>query len=74
MDKTNKGTFRKNKQKEKETHPDIKGQINAGGVDYWLSGWQRTGEDGIWYSLALTEKEAAKPTSKVAFNEEEIPF
>jgi hypothetical protein len=71
MEKTNRGAFRKNKQKEKDTHPDIKGQINVEGKDYWLSAWQRTGEDGIWYSVALTEKEA-KPTTNV--EGDDIPF
>lgn len=41
-DNTNTGTLNRNDRKEKETHADYRGQINIGGVEYWLDGWIKT--------------------------------
>ncbi len=58
-DNTNKGTIGKNKRKEQESHPDLSGQINIEGVEYWLSGWHKknaqTGEG--FYSLSVKPKQ-----------------
>tara|TARA_R110000822_G_scaffold303421_1_gene428065 strand:+ start:340 stop:624 length:285 start_codon:yes stop_codon:yes gene_type:complete len=40
-DNTNRGGVWKNENKLTEKHPDFKGSLNVGGVDYWLSGWLR---------------------------------
>ena len=40
-DKTNRGQIWKNERKEKDTHPDFKGDANIDGVEYWLSAWKR---------------------------------
>ncbi len=39
--KENTGALWINKKKEKDTHPDLSGNINIDGVDYWLSGWNK---------------------------------
>jgi hypothetical protein len=59
-DNRNKGTIAKNARKESDTHPDIAGQINVDGTDYWISGWLKTNsQDGSkFYSLSVKPKEA----------------
>lgn len=60
FDRRNKGTIAKNTRKTSDTHPDLSGQINVDGVEYWLSGWLRSNSnDGSkFYSLAVKPKEA----------------
>lgn len=41
MDNTNRGAIWKNEDKESDTHPDFKGQLNVEGVEYWVSAWKR---------------------------------
>jgi RNA-splicing ligase RtcB len=70
-DNTNRGIISKNTRKESENHPDIKGQINIDGVEYWLDGWMKQKNDGSgsFYSLSVKPKNAptaAKPAQKAA--------
>lgn len=53
----NTGTISKNKKKEKPNHPDITGRANINGVDYWVSGWAKTGQSGPFYSLSFKLKD-----------------
>lgn len=57
-DNTNSGIISKNQNKSEESHPDIKGQINIGGTEYWLDGWLRQKKDGSgsFYSLKAKPK------------------
>ena len=63
-DNTNSGMLARNDKKETEKHPDFKGSINVGGVDYWLSAWVREGKPGgkmegrKYFSLSVTQKDA----------------
>jgi hypothetical protein len=72
FDGTNRGVISKNTRKELDTHPDIRGQINVDGTEYWLDGWlkQRTDGSGSFYSLSVKPKNApaapAKPVQKAA--------
>jgi hypothetical protein len=72
FDGTNRGVISKNTRKELDTHPDIKGQINIDGVEFWVDGWlrQRTDGSGSFYSLSVKPKNApaapAKPVQKAA--------
>jgi len=61
-DNTNRGTLSKNTRKTQDSHPDIKGQINIDGVEYWLDGWQRTSsKDGSkFYSLSVKPKDTQR--------------
>lgn len=63
-----KGTLAKNDRKEKDSHPDIKGQCEIDGIGYWISGWQKTrNSDGAkFYSLAFQPKEERKPAPRQA--------
>jgi hypothetical protein len=85
-DNTNSGLLAKNKRKEKDTHPDYSGSINVGGVEYWLSGWLKTGKEGTklagekFFSLSVRPKDeqrapapAPAPAAADDFNDD-IPF
>ena len=67
-DNTNSGTLFKNDRKEKETHPDYKGQINIDGTDYWLSAWVKVSKDGTKKFMSLSvqpkDQQQAKPAGK----------
>jgi hypothetical protein len=83
-DNTNRGIISKNTRKEADTHPDIKGQLNVAGVEYWVDGWlkQRNDGTGSFYSLTVKPKDspaaapkpAQKPAPKRAHEDEDIPF
>ena len=63
-DNTNSGTLFKNDRKEKDNHPDYKGQINVDGTEYWLSAWVKVSKDGTKKFMSLSVKakdEQAKP-------------
>jgi hypothetical protein len=59
-DNTDRGALFKNDRKETENHPDYTGQINVGGVDYWLSAWIKEGRSGKFMSLSIKPKEEAR--------------
>jgi len=66
-DNTNSGMLARNDRKESEKHPDFKGSINVGGVDYWLSAWVKEGKPGgkmegrKFFSLSVSPKEQSAP-------------
>ena len=74
----NSGSFRRNERKEKQTHPDYKGKATVAGVEYWLSGWIKKGEDGSWMSLAFTPKDEEQKSKRVSHGDDtpdsDIPF
>jgi hypothetical protein len=67
MAKENSGYLSKNKYKKEDKHPDIKGKINVAGKDYEIAGWEKTGDQGRYFSLKVSEprvKENSKPVER----------
>ena len=58
------GVLFKNDRKEKDTHPDYKGQAEVNGEEFWLSAWIKEGAKGKFMSLSFSPKEEAKPSGK----------
>ena len=60
------GLISKNERKTDDKHPDIKGQCEIDGVQYWVDGWQKTrnSDGGKFYSLRFKRKDAAKPAPR----------
>ena len=52
-DNTNRGMIRTNDKKSSANHPDMKGVLNVAGVEYWLSGWNKTNDKGDYVSLSV---------------------
>lgn len=80
-DNTDRGALFKNDKKEKDTHPDLRGSLNVGGTDYWISAWLKKSEKGKFLSLSVKTKEAASesrkpaPKAESSFDlDDEIPF
>lgn len=78
-DNTNTGVLFKNDRKEKDTHPDYTGNINADGKEYWLNAWVKDGKNGKYFSFSLKAKDA-KPANASAsapiddLDSEDVPF
>ena len=70
----------RNETKADEKHPDIKGQCEINGVQYWIDGWARTrkSDGGKFYSLKFKPKDekkaktAQKPSA--GFDDMDAPF
>jgi hypothetical protein len=63
------GLISKNERKTDDKHPDINGQCEIDGVQYWVDGWQKTrnSDGGKFYSLKFKRKDAPpqkKPAPK----------
>jgi len=60
--RNNSGTLGRNKNKEKESHPDHRGQAIVDGVEYWVSAWIKqngtTGEK--FFSLSFQPKDVQR--------------
>lgn len=59
----NSGTIGPNDRKNKDTHPDLKGQATIDGVEYWVSGWNKSNERGPFTSLAFEKKQNQRAPS-----------
>jgi hypothetical protein len=59
----NSGVLFSNDKREKESHPNYKGNIMVDGKSYWISGWIKEGKNGKFMGLAVSPKEeqAAQP-------------
>lgn len=79
-DNTNKGALFKNQHQTNERQPNLKGFVDVGGVEYWVSGWTKTVQNGPkagekMISFTVEPKEAPKeaPAPDDDFDDD-IPF
>jgi len=75
-DNTNGGALFPNDKKEKESHPDFRGNIDIEGKEFWIKGWKKTSKSGMKFlSLAVTAKDAeGGNSSKAVIADQEDPF
>ena len=76
-DDTNRGVLFRETEKKTPNHPDMRGNINVDGVEYWLSGWTKTSKDGSkkFLSLSVQPKEQqVAPVAGSADFDDAIPF
>ena len=70
-DNTNGGALFPNDKKEKENHPDFRGNLDVDGKEFWIKGWKKTSKTGMKFlSLSVTAKEEAQSKPQT----EEDPF
>ena len=69
-DNTNRGALFKNEDKETDTHPDYRGNVNVKGQDFYLDAWIKTSKAGKKYmSLSVKPKQAKEaPEQRVQNN------
>jgi|TARA_R110002020_G_scaffold347029_1_gene560808 uncharacterized protein (DUF736 family) len=61
-DNNNRGVLFKNDRKEKDTHPDYRGNIEIEGKEFYIKGWKKESKKGTAFlSLAVDAKEGAAP-------------
>jgi hypothetical protein len=75
----NSGVLFANDKREKESHPNYKGNIRVDGKDYWISGWIKEGKNGKFMGLAVSPKDdqpqsQSKPKAKIQDMDDDIPF
>ena len=76
------GALFKNLQREKDTHPDYRGDITINGQKYWLSAWIKEGRKCKYMSLAAKPAEEKQEQPRPQGNsyaaarglEDEVPF
>jgi len=54
--KDNTGVLFKNDKKLSDNHPDYKGSITVGGVEYWISSWIKQGRTASSWAWRLLQK------------------
>lgn len=77
-DNTDRGVLFKNDRKTSDNHPDYRGSINVGGVEYWLSAWIKEGGKGKFMSLSINPKEEkpqkpAQTTRQATYGDDDPP-
>ncbi|WNG69325.1 hypothetical protein [Cupriavidus gilardii] len=63
--KEGQGSLFVNDRKDKDSHPDYRGQVKINGQEFWLSAWIKTGARGDWISISAQPKdEQRRPQAK----------
>ena len=89
-DNSNRGAIWKNDKKEKDTQPDFKGNMDVGGVEYWVSAWKRKPDanpaaPALSFSVQRKDEQASAPATPAAqptpqqsapppYADDDIPF
>jgi hypothetical protein len=78
-DDTNRGALFRNPDKQQPDDRDYRGELNVGGIEYWVSGWKKTSaKSGLQYiSLSLKPKQPKQAPAKEAVTDDmadEVPF
>lgn len=77
-DNTNTGALFTKENRANDRQPHFTGNINIGGVEYWLSAWKKRARSGaIYLSIAVTPKEEdakSKPKPKSELVADEFDF
>ena len=77
-DNTNRGVLFNNTDRTSDKQPDCRGNLNVGGVEFWLSGWRKVSKNGLHYlSLSIQPKnsDSAQPKKSRADDlNDQIPF
>jgi len=68
--KPNRGALFTNDKKLTDSHPDLKGDFNIDGVNYWISAWRKEGSRGGFLSISV-EKKKAPDVMKMADKKQE---
>lgn len=71
-DNTNSGILSPNDRRTKPNHPNFKGQCTIKTpdgelVEYWISGWEKSGRKGAFVSLSFTPKEEKAAEGQSSF-------
>jgi hypothetical protein len=57
-DNTNSGVLFRNDRRERDTQPEFTGNLDVGGVEYWLSAWVKESKAGRkFFKLSVQPKE-----------------
>jgi hypothetical protein len=64
FDNTNSGVMFQNDKEGNEKRPDWRGSLNVGGVEYWISCWDRETGRGLARSLKIEAKDAGRTAKK----------
>jgi hypothetical protein len=70
----NGGLLFRNSDKETDKHPDYKGSLTIGGIEYWLSAWIKDGKRGKFLSLSVKPKEQHTAAAKSDDMNDKIGF
>jgi hypothetical protein len=63
--KPNTGAIFQNKKKEKDSHPDMKGDFNIEGQKFVIAGWWKEGKNGKFLSVSVQEWKAPELSKQV---------
>jgi len=78
-DPTNRGALWKNERREKDTHPNLTGQLNVEGREYWVNAWtSKEGGKKPVVSMSIKAKDtqtAPRPQNDPPpYDDSDLPF
>jgi len=76
-DNNMRGILGRNDRREKDSHPEFKGQCEINGEEFWISAWVKESAKGKFFSLSFQPKEAKaapKKTRQAVDDESDVPF